>query len=236
MARLLARRRAAPGLALLVLASGLLITGAGASARVEDRPAAAAVDRLQAFDIPAQPLPGAMLAFSRISNVQVLYDSHDAARATCNPVSGRMSSGQALRELLQGTGFVIHYVGPRAVTLVLPGETAPAALRLDTLQVESAPVRIGGTRFTAYADEVLTDVRRAMQDDVAAVQARREVIVKLWLAPNGRVQRTEIVKSTGDAAADAAVGRSIAGVVVGHAPPDGLPQPLIYEFWTGPGS
>ena len=235
MARLLARRRAALSLALAMLAPGLL-NAAAAPGRAEDRPTAAAVDRLQAFDIPAQPLPGAMLAFSRISSVQVLYDSHDAATATCNPVSGRMSSGQALRELLKGTGFVIHYVGPRAVTLVLPGASALAALRLDTLQVESAPVRIGGTRFSTYADEVLTDLRRAVQDDAAAGQGRREVTVKLWLAPNGRVQRAEIVKSTGDAAFDAAVRKTMAGVVVGHAPPDGLPQPLIYEFWTGPAS
>lgn len=184
------------------------------------------------FQIPAQPLAAALVAFSRVSGVQVLYDSQAAAEKVSTAVSGRMASGLALRDMLQGTGLQIRYAGRRSVTLVLPdAKDAGATMRLETLRVEAAPAHIGGQRFAAYADSVLADLRRALQADDGAARAGYAVTVRLWLDPAGRVTKSQILKSTGDSRFDAGLSERLLAVAADPPPPD-LPQPLAFELWT----
>ncbi len=219
---------------------GLLLPGLalGAALGEPERPALAqpladmgeAID----FDIPSQPLSAALVAFSRISGIQVLYDSQAAAGKVAPTVKGRMAGGLALRELLQGAGLEIRYAGRRSVTLVVPEakDAGTGAMRLDTMKVEAAPVRIGGERFSGYVAQVLTDVRRALQQDGEAARVGYSVSVRLWLGPDGRVVRSQILKSTGDRQVDAELDRRLMAVIADAPPPAGLPQPLTYEFWT----
>jgi TonB family protein len=187
----------------------------------------------KAFDIPAQALPGAIVAFSKVSGIQVLYDSQAAAARTSSAVSGTMTGSRALRELLVGTGFVIHYAGARAVTLVMPDpKTVASAMHLDTIEVEASPIHIGNSRlFAAYADTMLASLRDALQGDGSASHADYKITIRLWVSAAGDVARSEIVQSTGDVALDALVTKRLATVAC-QPPPQDLPQPMIFQLWT----
>src|SRR3546814_5692070 len=62
------------------------------------------------FDIPAQPIERALLAYGRIANVQVLYDASLVTAQRSTPISGRYTASQALEMLLRGTGLRVRYV------------------------------------------------------------------------------------------------------------------------------
>ncbi len=66
------------------------------------------------FSIPAQPLRGALDAFSAETNIQVLYDSNLAMGRTSGAVVGDMSSEAALVQLLAGTGLQVRFTNPVA--------------------------------------------------------------------------------------------------------------------------
>jgi outer membrane receptor protein involved in Fe transport len=57
------------------------------------------------FDIPAQPLPSALIEFSRQADVQVMGSSTAYAHLRSQEVKGRLSATDALRRLLRNTGL-----------------------------------------------------------------------------------------------------------------------------------
>ncbi|WP_449434127.1 TonB-dependent siderophore receptor [Pseudomonas putida] len=56
------------------------------------------------FNIPAQPLASALLAFGSQSNLQMLYSPQDLEGKRSTALSGSMEPAEALGRLLQGTG------------------------------------------------------------------------------------------------------------------------------------
>lgn len=70
-----------------------------------------------AFDIPAQPLPAALDAYSRQAGIQILvpYDAASAHRS--RRLRGRMTRREALRRLLVGTGLEIVDMTATAATV-----------------------------------------------------------------------------------------------------------------------
>ena len=120
---------------------------------------------LRSFDIPAQPLASALVAFARQSGVQVMAGEVDAAGQRSRPVHGRMTSTAALNRLLQGTELTARSVGGHAVVI---SRAAPAAVRLSTPPppppVVAAPVEVEPVMVFGY--------RRQQVDAVAA--KRRE--------------------------------------------------------------
>lgn len=57
------------------------------------------------FDLPAQPLPEALLAFSQQAQVEVLFAFAEVSTARSTAVHGPFEPEEALRRLLAGTGF-----------------------------------------------------------------------------------------------------------------------------------
>jgi len=57
------------------------------------------------FDIPAQPLPSALIEFSRQADVQVMGSSSAYTNLRSMEVKGRLSSSEALRRMLRNTGL-----------------------------------------------------------------------------------------------------------------------------------
>ena len=116
-------------------------------------PVAAEGDRTIEFDLPAQAAANALLAFSRQAKVEVLF-SFEALRTTpANALSGRFEPAEALRRLLQGTGFAAHRNGGEkfVVTRVAPatgsirgrvGGADGAALRGVTVTLSSTRHRV----------------------------------------------------------------------------------------------
>jgi len=97
------------------------------------------------FDIPAQDLNGAMLAFAEAAGLQVFYDADKLRGLRTSGVQGSYTPERALDLLLAGTGFSYSFIDPTTVMLERPAVPAgPVGLAPITV---SAP-REGGALDT----------------------------------------------------------------------------------------
>jgi len=130
----------------LVAASAVFAMAASAAADDRQVPGLS-LDRLQAqagavpeqrmFDIPAQPLAGALNAFGRQAGLQVTIDTALTTGVQAHAVSGTMTAADALGRLLAGTGITSRFSGNRTVVLSKPqSEGSSGALHLDPVQVQ----------------------------------------------------------------------------------------------------
>ena len=88
------------------------------------------------FDIPVQPLTDALVAFGQQSGVQVTVNGKLARDVVSPAVSGTMTSEQALRRLLAGSGL-IYTVSGSTVAIERPGpQDDDGAIVLDPITVE----------------------------------------------------------------------------------------------------
>ncbi|GIX21664.1 MAG: hypothetical protein KatS3mg121_0447 [Gammaproteobacteria bacterium] len=69
------------------------------------------------FDIPRQPLAGALLDFSYQSRVQVLVPGAVTDGLIAGPLRGRYTPREALARLLANTGLVFDFLDPQTVTV-----------------------------------------------------------------------------------------------------------------------
>lgn len=97
----------------------------------------------QSFDIPAQDLTPALIAFTEVTGIQLFFDSSLARGRQSPGVTGRLPAEEALRRLLSGTGMTYRFTNPRTVTLEQAGGTG-AAVTLDPVRVEAEGELAGG--------------------------------------------------------------------------------------------
>ncbi len=113
---------------------------------------AAPAERTVDFDLPAQPASQALLAFSKLTKIEVLF-SFDALRAVQSaPVTGRFDPADALARLLRGTGFAARPNGPDRFVI---GPAAP-----PTGAIRGRLLSTDGTAIAA-ARLLLTSTRHA---------------------------------------------------------------------------
>jgi len=91
-----------------------------------------------AADIPAQPIAQALAEFARQTGLQLVYVSGVVRDQRSRAVSAGVSAGEALVQLLQGTGLKFEYLTPRSIrilaaTIVPPREAIPATRPADDL-------------------------------------------------------------------------------------------------------
>lgn len=124
----------------LTLALGMAIASLPARAQ-QGGSGGVATQSSIAFDIPAQSLNSAVLAFADRSGVQVFYDVQRVSGLRSSPVRGTYSREQALARLLAGTGVTYRFSG-NTVSLTNPARAGASAaaedgsLVLDTITVE----------------------------------------------------------------------------------------------------
>lgn len=105
--------------------------------------AVAANSQRLAFDIPPQPLAGAIVAFSRRAGVDVIFDGALTEGLRTPGVVGTFTPPEALRRLLAGTGLSVQQSGGRTLKLLRPdagpaaGAAPDDAVALDTITVSS---------------------------------------------------------------------------------------------------
>jgi len=129
-----AGHRLRPSRLCIALLSAGLATAPALPALAQSSPASAAATLR--FDIPAQPLDGALRAYMRQSGVQVAYPATLGNGVTSQAVSGTLSASDALSRLLQGSGLVARRVGSDAVTLeAAPAQAGSGVIVTDTLSV-----------------------------------------------------------------------------------------------------
>ncbi|MDF1747853.1 MAG: TonB-dependent receptor [Alphaproteobacteria bacterium] len=97
----------------------------------------------QNFDIPAQPLTDALVAFGQQSGVQVTVDGTVARDVSAPAVQGTMTSEQALRQLLAGSGLIYTMSGS-TVAIERPAvQGADGTIVLDPVTVEGQTGTMG---------------------------------------------------------------------------------------------
>ncbi|HYQ50055.1 MAG TPA: TonB-dependent receptor plug domain-containing protein, partial [Pseudomonas sp.] len=118
-----------------VLGSGLLgLVGAMPAPLLWAAEAPAQLAQVHAFDIPAQQLAGALIAFGQQSGLQVSADAQLLEGALGNPVQGSFSSEAALSRLLSGSGLTWDTDGDVISLRLLHSEADAGPLELhDTL-------------------------------------------------------------------------------------------------------
>ena len=91
----------------------------------------------RAFNIPPQPLAGALAAFGQQSGMQVSVSAGVAQAASSPGVTGTMTPTQALDRLLAGTGITYTLTDNNTAILQGPGAAAPSAVQLDPVRVQA---------------------------------------------------------------------------------------------------
>jgi hypothetical protein len=175
------------------------------------------------FDLPAQPLPKALAAFSRETGFEIIADAREAHGRTSSPVIGAMQPHEALLTLLAGTGLAIRDYAPGNVRLVAP---APSAL-----EPEFSPAN---SRHAPYFAAVQRAILRAVCHADATWPGPYRLAIKLWVAPSGAVSRVKLLDTTGDGGRDMALNAALGQVDVGSAPPADFQQPITLVILPRP--
>lgn len=114
------------------------------------------VDLTREFNLPAQPAANALLAFSKLTRIEVLFSFETLRKVTSSAVNGRYVPEDALRQLLRGTGFAATRNG--AEKFVITRETNPTGtirgriLGPDGLAQRGVPVTLPMTRHRVFTD------------------------------------------------------------------------------------
>ncbi|MBS7544134.1 TonB-dependent siderophore receptor [Ancylobacter oerskovii] len=99
----------------------------------------AAVAARTNFDIPAQPLSRALIAFSHAAGLQLFFDAGLVRGKNSPGVRGSLTHAEALNQLLAGSGLAYRISG-NTLTITAPaaatGSSPDGAIELGTIQVE----------------------------------------------------------------------------------------------------
>lgn len=114
----------------LTIAAGFAISASPVLAQQKTARIAAADTSTLAFNIPAQSLNAAVLAFADRAGLQVFYDAARLKGLRSPGVQGTYSREQAIGQILQGTGISYRFTGATTVSLVA-APTADSAGNAD---------------------------------------------------------------------------------------------------------
>jgi len=142
----------------------------------------------RAFDIPPGDLQGALLEFSRVADLQLLYPSAMTAGLATAGVQGSFTPEEALRRLLAGSGLNYRFSDSGTITLAEAGvqpapEVGEGALRLGPIAVQGragdgvegfrAERSSTATRIDAPLLETPAQVNVVTGDFLDSIRARR---------------------------------------------------------------
>ncbi|HEX7921844.1 MAG TPA: secretin and TonB N-terminal domain-containing protein [Bradyrhizobium sp.] len=212
------------------ICAALLIGGICAVA-AQQRDTVAASAAIE-FNIPAQQLASALQAYGERTGVQVLYESNSATGRKSTSVEGSLTPEDALNLLLTGTDLKVQYIRPDAITLASRADRPPASplatadLSLGTLQVRASSDGNDTGALRDYSESLQLDLQKALQKNIGSRGGSYQLIVDLWIDPSRTIQRTQLLRSTGDQKRDAAVTAALQGLTVSRTTPANASQPV----------
>lgn len=198
-------RRAACALVLLLLLVG------GRAAQAE--PA------LLALDLPAQDLEHALQAYSRATGMAVLVDRELTRGRRSIAVRGRFTAQEALAMLLTGSGLMARYARSDAFTLQTPQVSQPPPTQGAAAR---SAARINNSYATALQQAIETSLCRSPLTRPGSFRA----LVQVWVNPDGVIEHSRLVSSTGDEQRDEALVRNLSAARVERPAPSSLRQPV----------
>lgn len=223
---------------------GLSPISAGATAAADGTAGEAAgateiAERSETFDfeIPAQGLNGAILAFAETSGIQVFYDTARLSGLHSDGLSGAYASAEALRRLLTGTGVTFRFTDERSVTLEPPFDGQ--ATLLAPLTVEAAsPLDPGTTEGTGSYTAPFTTVGSKLPVTLREVPQSISVVTRARIEDQNAVQLEDALRrTTGMRVLNNDQGRSSIfsrGYELSDYRINGLPAPLSSIYGTQP--
>ncbi|MBC7756729.1 MAG: TonB C-terminal domain-containing protein [Bdellovibrio sp.] len=82
-------------------------------------------------------------------------------------------------------------------------------------------------QFDWYTGLIKEKIEDAITKDKALASGAYKIVVKVWIASNGRIQRYELTNSTGDTAIDGLIKKALDDMpAISEAPPSDMPQPV----------
>lgn len=198
-------RRAVCALLLLLLLAGGRVAQAESS--------------LLLLNLPAQDLEHALQAYSRATGMAVLVDRELTRGRRSISVRGRFTAQEALAMLLTGSGLMARYARDDAFTLQLPAVSQPPATRGAAARNAA---RINNSYATALQQAIEASLCRSPLTRPGSFRA----LVQVWVNPQGLIEHSRLVSSTGDEQRDEALVRNLGTTRVERPAPSSLRQPV----------
>lgn len=89
----------------------------------------------------------------------------------------------------------------------------------------------GGSRFRWYAGVVENDISEALSTHEDIRKGTYNVVVKIWVDPDGKIKRLELVKTTGKHNLDRKIRLALGDIrKLSEMPPSDLPQPIAVRI------
>lgn len=194
--------------------------------------AAAGRPKVYLFNIPAQPLRAALIAYAAVVGTQILYDARTAQGRRSHAVVGLFSAETALRLLISGTDLTILASGGDSVLVPVSdlrnraGEAGGGTtLVLDTLYVDVPPGSEQRRDYADYGQRVRAQLLHAITSDPRTAKRIYTLRLGITIAANGAVGIARLTRAEGTAGVIDALQRVIRGIVLDR-PPAGMPQPI----------
>ena len=192
----------------------LFVLVAGASLGVAQ---SAPTNRPIEFNISAQPLSSALMAYGEASGFEVIYKTSLVEHTRSGEVVGVLMPSDALRILLDGTGYVARAIEPGVFTVVQAPTDAIDAVREPDVALRR--------RLEPYFSTIQPLISKALCRTHRMPMEVHEAVVQFWLGSNGVIARAEVVKNNGELADDQTSTVPLLGTWVPAPPPD-MPQPV----------
>lgn len=197
------------------------------------------------YDIPAQDLETALLAFSRISGIDIVYDPAVLQGARSEALRGRFAPPLAVATLLRGSGLGHRFTSASAVLILRGGELRPGnepafpsvasagrtQLALGRLKV-TAPQVVGRPHadYRPFGYVVRSTILRRLQDHPMTRKRRFQARLSVRIDAQGVVHPLRLESGAADAALDGEVLRALDGLQLPEGPPQAMPQPVWFEI------
>ncbi len=168
------------------------------------------------FDIPAQPLADALVAYGKAAGLEVFYDGELAVGRRSAALSGTFTPMVGLHALLSGTGYVPEATAYADAVTIVPEARAAAPL-------VASPALLN--RYDSYFAMLQARIGAALCRGDEAKPRSEQIIFSIWLDQTGAVSRAELVGSAVSPASSRTITEALRGVRIGRLPA-GLPQPV----------
>ena len=182
-----------------------------------------------AFDIPSQPLDGALTHYFQTTGVQLLYDSNLTLGRRSTTVRGRYARRDALRRLLAGTGLIVRYSRANAAIITTPsggaGEGPLIPLGRVVVRERITPARLAPVDRMAYYGRLEAELQSYLRGDRRTGRLAFNIVVEFRVGSEGRLRDLRVSKGSGDRKIDLTVSDALRSAIVA-TPPDMLDQPL----------
>jgi iron complex outermembrane recepter protein len=109
------------------------------------------------FDIAAQPIASALVAFSKQSGIDVLFTAKELKTLQAPAVVGEFKPEEALAAILAGSGYTAAAQGPKRFLIARPTSQPPGSIDGQVRDVSGAPVPNARVSLVGSDNWALTD-------------------------------------------------------------------------------